>query len=426
MNDTTEIPETETVLTRQAEIITADEALCRLASQSALRDVEVQGLTILQGKFEKTILLERVTFDNLTIANAEFAERVILGKCRIGRIKIGGATIFSQGAAFRGCTLGHSDLHDSKFLQSFKLDNTHFQGNLTVKGCEFAGLKTWATRFSGWVEFHQCQFSGVADFRSFDCEQGFQSLDCVFQNDVLFRGAMVAKRFDLGKSEFHALLDLSKAKLHDFAYLEEIKPGKNFGICVLNGLFDRMQIRPEQIDGCLVSENEKRHRDAMFEFGLLKRNFESQHRYADEDWAFYRFKINQRRTRKLSIFHLRSSLFRFLDFLFLDLACGYGAKPFRAVKSAFVIILAFALLYAGGADLLKNDNTPIPQFANAHWANRGTLAILTSVSVFTAGFTGDHLHSATGWILLPMAIEALLGTLLLGLFIVAFSRQVIR
>lgn len=51
---------------------------------------------------------------------------------------------------------------------------------------------------------------------------------------------------------------------------------------------------------------------------------------------------------------------------------------------------------------------------------------MTSVSVFTSGFGGEHLQNAHGWVLAPLAIEALLGTLLWGLFIVAFSRKVIR
>lgn len=51
---------------------------------------------------------------------------------------------------------------------------------------------------------------------------------------------------------------------------------------------------------------------------------------------------------------------------------------------------------------------------------------MTTVSVFTPGFSGDQLHQAHGWIWVPLACEALLGTLLWGLFVVAFSRKVIR
>ena len=53
------------------------------------------------------------------------------------------------------------------------------------------------------------------------------------------------------------------------------------------------------------------------------------------------------------------------------------------------------------------------------------IAALTSVSAFTSGF-GDIRGAAQGWMNLPLIAESLLGTLLWGLFIVAFSRKVIR
>ncbi len=53
------------------------------------------------------------------------------------------------------------------------------------------------------------------------------------------------------------------------------------------------------------------------------------------------------------------------------------------------------------------------------------IATLTSVSAFTSGF-GDIRGAAQGWMNLPLIVESLLGTLLWGLFIVAFSRKVIR
>ena len=53
------------------------------------------------------------------------------------------------------------------------------------------------------------------------------------------------------------------------------------------------------------------------------------------------------------------------------------------------------------------------------------IGLLTSVSVFTSGF-GSLRDAAQGWMNMPLIAESLLGTLLWGLFIVAFSRKVIR
>jgi hypothetical protein len=58
-------------------------------------------------------------------------------------------------------------------------------------------------------------------------------------------------------------------------------------------------------------------------------------------------------------------------------------------------------------------------------ANRVMVGLLTSVSVFTSGIGGIR-EMARGWMNVPLLVESLLGTLLWGLFIVAFSRKVIR
>jgi hypothetical protein len=47
------------------------------------------------------------------------------------------------------------------------------------------------------------------------------------------------------------------------------------------------------------------------------------------------------------------------------------------------------------------------------------------VAVFTSGF-GNLKDLAQGWLTVPLMVEALMGVLLWGLFIVAFSRKVIR
>ena len=84
--------------------------------------------------------------------------------------------------------------------------------------------------------------------------------------------------------------------------------------------------------------------------------------------------------------------------------------------TALILIVFFGLVYMAGAG----------EFHEPPEGGRTLFGMTTSVSVFTAGFTGEHLRSADGWILVPLAVEALLGTLLWGLFIVAFSRKIIR
>ncbi len=268
-----------------------------------------------------------------------------------------------------------------------------------------------------------CMFHDTADFRSFHAEQGFILQHCVFHDAALFRGVHASKKWQADTSRFEALLDLSKAKLHDFAYLEGIEQGPGCGSpspthWPTESSCARTARRPprQRVAGD--------HAQAMQEYGLLKRVFEGLHRYEDEDWAFYRFKVNQRLSRPRSWRRPWSKLAQFCDWLLLDRGCGYGTSPSRAISAALLIIVGFAAVYAAGIERFNVDKPPFDGAAT-HLANRWMIAVLTSVSAFTSGF-GDIRDAAQGWMNVPLIVESLLGTLLWGLFIVAFSRKVIR
>ena len=111
----------------------------------------------------------------------------------------------------------------------------------------------------------------------------------------------------------------------------------------------------------------------------------------------------------------------------LDKGCGYGTNPLRAVRAALAIIVGFGLIYAAGVEGLniEPDKLPFPGSPITAPSNRAMIGLLTSVSVFTSGFGGIQ-AAARGWMNAPLIAESLMGTLLWGLFIVAFSRKVIR
>jgi hypothetical protein len=185
-------------------------------------------------------------------------------------------------------------------------------------------------------------------------------------------------------------------------------------------------IRPDQLADRIASEQAGDYITAMQEYGLLKRNFESLHRYEEEDWAFYRFKVNQRRSHNRSWLRPWSKLGQAASWLLVDHGCGYGTDPRRAVRAAVLIVLAFALIYAAGITRLDVAVPPLADQPISSLANRTLFGMITSVAVFTSGLSADTLSRAHGWLFAPLLGEAVLGTLLWGLFIVAFSRKVIR
>jgi hypothetical protein len=403
--------------------ITADEALKQIKQGERVSGVRIVGL-VLKGEFTKPVQFKDVTLIQPQIQKATFSECVEFEHTTIDRLKVNNAT-FGAGLSFDGSTLFRAEIRRATVRGAFSCNNARFRGKLLLDSSHFEGkVRFWEAKFQGWVTIKACEFDGEADLRSLHAEQGFVLTGGHFRSTFLFRGSTVEKKFEADKTRFDGLTDFSKVKFHDFAYLEGIEQGVNQTFSFTNALAERILVRPEQLEGRIASEKAGDHLQAMQEYGLLKRIFEGLHRYEHEDWAFYRFKVNQRRSKERSWKKPWTKLAGFADWLLLDHGCGYGTNPMRAVRTALVIVLAFGAIYAIGVDLLHVEVPPFDGPKDSA-LNRLMIGSLTSVSAFTSGF-GDIRGAAHGWMNLPLIVESLLGTLLWGLFIVAFSRKVIR
>jgi hypothetical protein len=404
----------------------AEEALERIRAGKPVENARVERLR-LRGSFEQPVVFKDCVLVQPRFDGATFQADVSFLGCTVDRPYFGAACEFHKALLFTGSNLHRVQPTRLTVKGAFGCQNVVTRGQMRFTDCKFEGtVHFWEARFNGWAEFRDCAFAGEADFRSFHAEEGFVLQRCKFQGNVLFRGSTVEKKFEAASTRFEALLDFSKAKLHDYAYLETIELGPDARLAFTNTVGERVRINNEQIENRLASETKGDYEAAMHEYAFLKRNFESLHRYDQEDWAFYRFKVNQRRSRPRSWLKPWTKVFEFFDWLILDQGCGYCAAPFRAVRTAGIIILLFAALYAVGIDWFFLDDAKMP-FAGDHLslANRVTIGLFKSVTVFVSGLggVGDLAH---GWMNLPLITESLLGTMLWGLFIVAFSRKVIR
>ena len=92
------------------------------------------------------------------------------------------------------------------------------------------------------------------------------------------------------------------------------------------------------------------------------------------------------------------------------------------------MILIFASMYFVGFDMIHaptQENLPFRDLSEYHFLNRCAVSLFISLSAFTSGF-GDLREVASSWMNFPIMVESLLGTLMWGLFVVAFGRKVIR
>lgn len=372
-----------------------------------------------------------VRFRNCTLAHAEFdgatfQQDVSLIGCTLDRPKFDRATICEKSLDLSHSIVNKAVIQRVTVKGKFFAAHTEFRGKLIFAGCVFEQRASfWEARFATWADFKDCEFKDEADFRSVQCDQGFNLTKSVFHGDFLFRGASVDKKFQADGSRFEKSLDLAKAKLRDYVYLEAIEQGQLQSFSFLNAVAERIRVRPDQLDGRLASEMTGKFEDAMQEYGLLKRCYQQLHRFDHEDWAFYRFKVCQRRAKPVSWARPWTVWRCFADWLFLDVGCGYGTSPARAVRMALIIIFGFALLYGTEIEMFYAEKMPFPDSPKESFANRAMVGLITSVSVFTSGMGGIR-EVAKGWMNVPVMVESIMGTLLFGLFIVAFSRKVIR
>ncbi len=401
-----------------------DQALALLREGKPVENARIKGLKF-RGAFDKPVKFRNCTLVRASFDRAVFAEDVAFVSCTLDRVAFHRAAVFAK-----NLDLGHSVLNKVLFNHLtvrgvLNAANAEFRGKLVFGDCTFEQkVSFWEAKLNGWSDFKNCTFRGDADFRSLHAGQGFVMTKCVFLGDFLFRGSNVEKKFQADGCRFEKMLDLSKAKLHDFCYLEGIEAGPGQRFAFLNAIAKLILVRPEQIEGRLASEEKHDFATAMAEYGLLKKCFQEQHRFDQEDWAFYRFKVNQRKAKGWTWKRPWTVWRTFGDWLFLDVGCGYGTNPLRAVRMASLIILGFALLYGVNVESFHADKLPFDG-EKTDFANRVMIGLTTSVSVFTSGMGGIR-ELAKGWMNVPVMVESIMGTLLFGLFIVAFSRKVIR
>ena len=410
-----------------AAVLSAKEALDKLLRGEILENVRIERL-VFRGTFAQPVRLKHVTLVQPRFEGAIFQDEVEFLGCTLDRPGFGHPCEFARGFNLTGSTLLRHQLHRLTIKGNFNCEHVHTRGKFALVGCKIeGGVRFWETRFSGWAELKNCEVHGQGDFRSFHAEEGFVVLDCHFHSEVLFRGSAVGKKFEATGSRFDTLLDFSKAKLHDYCYLENIVLSDGTRFAFTNTVGERIRIRTEQLVGRLNSEEKRDYEAAMHEYAFLKRNFEALHRFDQEDWAFYRFKVNQRRSRPQSWARPWTKVLRFLDWLVLDKGCGYCTDPFRAIRTAAILMLLFGLIYAVGIDWLPRELDDHLPFDGDRFSliNRLTVGMYESVSVFISGLQGLSEMGKGPMALLSM-VEALSGTLLWGLFIVSFSRKVIR
>ncbi len=328
-------------------------------------------------------------FDKVNFLNAQFN----------GNANFQAALFFKFHAIFEGTKFSRtSDFSKSRFNASASFDKAQFYGDVFFDESKFLeGASFGKAQFKGVVSFNKSQFS---DFKQTDiCFEGTQFdlttdfNNSQFFNNANFSGAKFLDDVTFENTNFEAKLLLNKAKYKKLYIRWRDMPTPGYQ----SGAYERNH----------KSENPD-YEDATFL--LLIENFKNLGFFEDADNCYYCY-------RKQRLGDL-SGIYKLFDWI-LGLSYGYGVKPLKPLMWFFIFFLVFGLLYATFPNVIgfanSNSTSPIDAF-------------IVSSQVFLSGtkLVDNPDYISTGIPLWIFTIEKLTASLFFAMFLISFSRTIIR
>jgi len=259
-----------------------------------------------------------------------------------------GVTVL-ENAEFRGARF-HGDVYfwETQFHGSAGFALAHFYGDTRFERVKFHGEVRFAltqfksvsfreTRFRGEARFNGTSFFKKASFLRTGFEGGADFERVIFGGDVEFHKAQfwptscISVEFAKGRVSF------AKANLENVS-LTPLKLRRSAYIDFTGATLRNTQMKREDIEDHIVDEREKHFCKARETYLLLKNNFRSLGRYADESWAFTKEKEMERKSFR----HFRK------EHKEKELGKGWIDKDMRDCFRPFLLDLSRLARFVGG------------------------------------------------------------------------------
>ena len=366
--------------------------------------------------------------------------------------------------------LGAVDFIDAQFLASVKFVETHFTADAIFISAKFAAeVSFFEAKFSGRayffevtfgvdVSFMSVNFAGEAVFSDSNFSGRADFYSCKFANATLFRRASFAKELSFRSSKFSEVLDFHTAHCSDVAFYQcqfieavyfRSASCKDLRIdsCRLEKVFDNrdsnlkglsvegisgsgeFHLDPEQLmvsnrkgrllgEDSLASLPKAKRREVLTrlsrQYQYLQDNF-SRITAPDEIEDFCAYMHLEYKRRAKPHWFLRAC-----DWFFYKWMAGYGVRLRQVFANGAIIIILFAFIWwwAGAHDcVVDGNNQPLSDWGFGR-------AFYFSMITFTTIGYGD-LHPEH-WARYLAGVEGLLGVISVSLFVVLYSRKIIR
>jgi hypothetical protein len=383
-----------------------------------MNDCDIEGpINAHAAVFEGNVRFWHCDFwSEVDLTGTTFAEEVMLdGTFRSSTLPI--AATFKKGG-FVGGT----------FQKPLVLSRARSEGDLIIRGV----FKGKSSVDKAALQFEECEFERLAVEGTFD---GTISID----NDTRVRGGLDlqgirAEGVDISNSEFGSIVVWSFRTPVRFSL-----NGVSASSLLLHNLGPSgpVMLRGLSLNGAWLDWNTLGSRLEGDSQSLI--NLEAACRHLGYSWLANQVYYKRKRQERSQMpFYARA-----WEYVFFDLPCGYGTRPFRTVPYAAALIVIFGVLFSFRASLDAKEGGS-HSFSALPFAARLAEGTIYSVSCFFKISVSDW--SASRWrcralsvrigrrrrqlLLLPgiqifrwlAVIEAILGWFLLALFIATYAR----
>ncbi|WP_372368631.1 pentapeptide repeat-containing protein [Candidatus Uabimicrobium sp. HlEnr_7] len=395
-------------------------SMCKLEIETPVEITEckIGILDFNKNEFKQEFILRQCEVETLVLAETIFHAKCTLKKTKFGRAKI-------QRAQFKGninaesAKFSYTSFYECIFEQNVNFGYASFYGDATFQGAELRkGGRFNSLRITnGSATFIGTFWGGKADFRQINVEKDFNISGSRIEDELLLIGSVIGLNTSLDNCILHAKTDLSNVMSGRNISIINATLGENQSFRFVDTTTPGLNIERSVVEGHVFPENTGNYQMAAKEYAFLRTAFQAMNRFDEEDWAYYQFKKMQRKSQPIPLSPIKGGK-RLFEYLFLDLGCGYGTMPFRTLGAVGLLIFLFGACYsmlgAAGNISFGLENAKLNNFLNA---------INTSLVVFSGGY-GDL--QVTGIARLLAMVEYLIGVVFMGLFVVSFSRKIIR
>lgn len=379
-------------------------------------DCNIDTLDLNRCIFHDTVTIRRCRIKSLLLNNAEFRKKCDFKRSKIGRLRAPGAKFL--GGLKCDSTELHATFHRAEFHDRVEFGWSTFNGDVTLTDITIRGeLDFRNTTVRGALLLRGATCDGRALLSDMNVEGIVNATESIWRGDIKLNNMQIGLDLNLFGSQLGGNTDLSNTTVGRMLSLANVQLGDLQEFRFTGLVAASYAMRRETVQGHIAPERSGHVRAAISEFSFLRTTFQTINRFEDEDWAYYQLKRMERRS--LSWMNPIHAARRFGSWLFLDLSCGYGTKPFRALAACAAIIVMFAFLFFFSI----SENGSPHDYGLSQNLNNIVFALDTSITAFSGDYSNAGLQGA--WRIAGM-IEFLTGIVYLGLFVVAFSRKVIR